>query len=137
MVHSCSVRSRRFEPERLPREGELVQITAILIALAVSAASVHTAFRDGHHASARGHEMAQVYCARCHSIDRRGESPNPKAPPFRTLITRFPLENLEEALAEGISVGHQGPEMPEFRFSPTQIEDLLSYIRSLRPHEQP
>jgi cytochrome c len=113
------------------QEEQVVRETTILVLLAVSAVPALATFRDARGARARGHEIAQMHCARCHSIGRHGTSRNAKAPAFRTLVTKFPLDNLEEALAEGISVGHQGPEMPEFRFSPAQIEDLLNYIRSL------
>jgi hypothetical protein len=41
------------------------------------------------------------------------------------------VENLSEALAEGIIVGH--PEMPRFELTPHQIEDFLSYLKSLEP----
>jgi len=51
------------------------------------------------------------------------------APPFRTLHNRYPVETLEEALAEGIVTAH--PTMPEFRFEPDQIEDFIAFLRSL------
>ena len=43
--------------------------------------------------------------------------------------TRYPVENLEEALAEGIVTGH--PTMPEFRLDPDQIENLIAYLKTL------
>ena len=58
-----------------------------------------------------------------------GTSPYPEAPPFRDLHRRYPIESLAEALAEGISTGH--PAMPEFVATPTQIDAILSYIKSL------
>jgi cytochrome c len=79
----------------------------------------------------RGQAIARAHCARCHAIDRHGESPNPKAPPFRLLHRRFPLEQIEEALAEGIMVGHNGPEMPQFVLGPGQINDLIAYIHTI------
>jgi hypothetical protein len=60
-----------------------------------------------------GRELARANCARCHSIERSGESPIKSAPPFRSLHQRYPVEYLEEALAEGIVTGH--PDMTEFR----------------------
>ena len=41
----------------------------------------------------------------------------------------YPVESLEEALAEGISTGH--PTMPEFRLDPDQIGDVIAYLKSL------
>jgi len=80
-------------------------------------------------AEQRGKTFALTNCARCHSIDRVTESPLKIAPPFRTLHKRYPVETLAEALAEGIVTGH--PTMPEFRLEPDQINDLLSYLKSL------
>jgi cytochrome c len=81
---------------------------------------------------ARGRKIAEANCGRCHAIGRTGESPNPASPPFRTLAGKYPLENLEEALAEGIVVGHGGLDMPRFRFAPAQIEALLTYLASIQ-----
>jgi cytochrome c len=80
-------------------------------------------------AEQRGKTFALNNCARCHSIDRVTESPLKIAPPFRTLHLRYPIENLGEALAEGISTGH--PTMPEAPLDPDQIHDLLSYLKTL------
>lgn len=76
----------------------------------------------------RGRALAQANCARCHAIGAEGESPLTQAPPFRSLHRRYPVENLAEALAEGIKVAHP---MPEFRLEPGQIEDLIAYLKSL------
>jgi mono/diheme cytochrome c family protein len=78
----------------------------------------------------RGQFFARTNCARCHSIDKVTESPLRIAPPFRTLHKRYPIEALEEAFAEGISTGH--PTMPEFQLEPDQINDLLSFMRTLQ-----
>lgn len=80
-------------------------------------------------AAQRGLVLARTYCARCHSIDRVTASPLAIAPPFRTLHKKYPVENLEESLAEGISTGH--PTMPEFRFDPGQVNDLIAFLKTL------
>lgn len=80
----------------------------------------------------RGRAIAKENCARCHAIGRSGESPNPKSPPFRRLGKKYPLGDLEEALAEGIVVGHRGGEMPRFELSPQQIEALIAYLASVQ-----
>jgi cytochrome c len=77
----------------------------------------------------RGANLAHANCARCHSIDKVTESPFKLAPPFRTLRERYPVEDLEEPLAEGIVTGH--PNMPEFRFGPDQIGDFIAFLKSL------
>ncbi len=88
---------------------------------------------DGARAEAegvqRGREFAGANCARCHSIERAGESPLKPAPPFRTLHQRYPVEYLEESLAEGMVTGH--PDMPEFRLEPDQIADFIDFLKSL------
>ncbi|GGI32988.1 c-type cytochrome [Bradyrhizobium guangdongense] len=81
-------------------------------------------------AEQRGKSYARVNCARCHAIDRRSDSPLKMAPPFRTLHQRYPIDTLEEALAEGIYTGHA--DMPAFELDPDQIHDLLSYLKTLQ-----
>ena len=77
----------------------------------------------------RGRVIAEKNCARCHAVGATGESPLKPAPPFRDLPQRYPVENLAEALAEGIVTGHSA--MPEFTFQPNEIDALLTYIASL------
>lgn len=79
-----------------------------------------------------GLALVDENCSRCHAVGQTGDSPNPDAPPFRGFSTKWPLENLEEALAEGIVVGHQGIEMPEFEFEPEQITDIIAYLGTLK-----
>jgi len=76
-----------------------------------------------------GRDIAQEHCARCHGVGRVDDSPLPQAPPFRRLHERYPVEQLAEAFAEGIVVGHT--EMPVFEFEPAQVEALLAYFKSL------
>jgi mono/diheme cytochrome c family protein len=73
-----------------------------------------------------GRKIAEAECSPCHAIGKEGASPLAQAPPFRTFVDKWPVEHLQEALAEGISVGH-GP-MPEFIFEPAQISDLIAYL---------
>lgn len=77
----------------------------------------------------RGLAFARANCATCHAIDRSSESPLKAAPPFRSLHNKYPVENLAEALAEGISTGH--PVMPEFSLAPAQIGDLIAFLKTL------
>ncbi len=80
---------------------------------------------------ADGQAFAEANCARCHAIGREGDSPLAEAPPFRDLHTLYPIESLAEAFAEGIVTGH--PDMPEFELDAQQIDDVLSYLKSLSP----
>jgi mono/diheme cytochrome c family protein len=80
-------------------------------------------------AAQRGLVIVRTNCSRCHAIGKIGDSPLPIAPPFRTLHARYPVEDLEEPLAEGIVTGH--PTMPEFRFDPGQVGDIIAYLKTL------
>jgi len=77
-----------------------------------------------------GRQFAERNCARCHAIGQTGGSPLAEAPPFRTFEKRWPLENIEEALAEGIDVGHA--DMPEFELTPRQIRDFIGYLETIQ-----
>lgn len=98
------------------------------LALALPAAWVGSSQAQSP-AERRGQTFVRTNCARCHSIDKVSPSPLTSAPPFRTLHLRYPVETLEEALAEGIVTGH--PAMPEFRLDPGQIGDVIAFLKSL------
>ena len=78
----------------------------------------------------RGEALLQRDCARCHAIGKTGTSPHKQAPPFRILGKRYPIESLEEALAEGIVSGH--PDMPEFQFDPDDVGAIIAYLKSIQ-----
>lgn len=87
-----------------------------------------TAVRAGGNVR-RGEVIALANCARCHAIGRVDSSPLAEAPPFRELHRRYPVDDLSEALAEGIVTGH--PTMPEFRLAPDEAESLIAYLKTL------
>ncbi len=78
----------------------------------------------------KGEVLLRDNCSRCHAIGKEGESPHPPAPPFRTLSSKYPIENLSESLAEGIVSGH--PDMPIFVFSPHDVEAIVQYLQSIQ-----
>jgi mono/diheme cytochrome c family protein len=80
-------------------------------------------------AAQRGFRFVQTHCAQCHAIGKVGGSPLGIAPPFRELHLRYPVESLEEALAEGIMTGH--PSMPQFRLDPGEINSVIAYLKTL------
>ena len=80
-------------------------------------------------AEQRGKNFVVTNCSRCHAVDKVSQSPLKIAPPFRDLHLKYPIETLQESLAEGIYTGH--PAMPTFRLEPDQINDVLSYLKSL------
>jgi mono/diheme cytochrome c family protein len=106
----------------------------VLILVAALSAIATVAHAQSADVRSRGRLLVQRYCASCHSIERQGQSPNAAAPPFRDLHVRYRVDNLAEALAEGILVGH--PAMPEMRFPPDDVKAILAYIKSIQSHEQ-
>jgi mono/diheme cytochrome c family protein len=98
-----------------------------LLLLAAPAAAQRGVTAGGD--AARGEAFARQNCAACHAIGRSGASPRREAPRFRDLHRRYPVEQLAEALAEGIGTGHE--EMPEFQLDPPAIADVLAWLRGL------
>ncbi|MFH1805329.1 MAG: c-type cytochrome [Pseudomonadota bacterium] len=90
----------------------------------------------------QGRTIAQTTCLNCHTEFAGDPAPNPavpNAPPLASFGQKWPLENLQEALAEGITVGHDATMMPEFSLAPETIADLLAYLGDLttRANSQP
>jgi mono/diheme cytochrome c family protein len=106
-------------------------MTTILITLAtfMGAFVITTTSQAEEPLDQRGRTFAQTNCASCHEIGPTGESPLRIAPPFRTLHLRYPIEDLEESLAEGIRTAH--PAMPQFQLDSAQIGDLIAYLKAL------
>ena len=77
----------------------------------------------------RGEAFATANCAQCHAVGRTGTSPLAAAPVLRDIHRRYPVSQLAEALAEGITSGHST--MPEFQLNQPQIADLLAYLTTL------
>ena len=99
----------------------------LLVALLVLPAAA-SAQPDGP--VARGRAIVQRNCGMCHAIARGGRSPNAAAPPFRDLSTNYAIDDLAEALSEGILTKH--PAMPEFRFEPREVRDIIAYLKSVQ-----
>lgn len=111
-----------------------MKTSALIVAIlagAMFAANAASA-RQARGPQARGKAVAENLCGPCHATGRSGASPLRNAPPLRTLSTRYPLENLEEAFAEGIMVTHKGQDMPPFELQPRTISDLIAYLRSVQ-----
>ena len=106
-------------------------LAASIIAVGFSAVQGHA---DENNLAAEGKELAQKHCARCHAVDRDDQSALRAAPPLRTFASKWPLESLEEALAEGIVTGH--PDMPVFQFKPPQIAALIEYLHEIADKAQ-
>ena len=81
-------------------------------------------------AAVRGQQLAAGACASCHAISSAGESPMAEATPFREIVHRYPLNQLEEAFGEGLVTGH--PAMPAYVFRASEIDDLIAYLETVK-----
>jgi cytochrome c len=113
----------------MARSTSLHHAQAALVAACAVIGSPLPASAQMSPAAQRGLAYVRVHCAQCHSVDKVTPSPLKIAPPFRTLHERYPVESLQEALAEGIRTGH--PTMPEFRLDPGQVGDVIAYLKTL------
>src|SRR5450755_2886003 len=68
---------------------------AILLVLALVFIAVRPAAADKGLAD-KGEVLVRENCSRCHAIGKEGDSPHPPAPPFRTLSSKYPVEDLAE-----------------------------------------
>ena len=75
---------------------------------------------------AAGHAVAEKFCAACHAIKPGQKSKHRLALTFPAIANRYSVWGLQEALAEGILVGHG--DMPKFIFAPEEINNLLTYM---------
>ena len=106
---------------------------SFIVMLGIASFSISTVARAADGDPKRGHAIAKKYCSPCHAVEaKQKKSPVADAPPFSTFASKWPLEDIEEALAEGIMVGHEGVQMPVFELDPPSIEDLIAYLRSIQ-----
>jgi cytochrome c len=118
--------ARRF------RTNARIALVALGIALLLGLATASAAEKD---LTDKGEVLVKENCSRCHAIGKEGNSPHPEAPPFRTLSSRYPVEDLSESLAEGIVSGH--PDMPIFVFNAADVEAIIDYLNSIQEKPSP
>lgn len=104
---------------------------ALGLALALALGAGPSSAEDA--AVARGRDLVQRNCGVCHAIGAKDASPNPAAPAFRELHKRYPIDDLAEALAEGILTGH--PQMPEFSFPPDDVNAIIDYLKGIQTRQ--
>ena len=122
---------------RVRGRGALAAAAGAVLLLGLAAAPAEAVEKD---LTDKGEALVKENCSRCHAIGKEGDSPHPEAPPFRTLSSKYPVEDLAESLAEGIVSGH--PDMPIFVFSPHDVEAIIEYLESIQdapapPAEEP
>lgn len=98
-------------------------ISLLALLLLASAAQAQDPVRHGR-------ALVGEFCSRCHAVARFGKSPNPAAPPFRTLGRIFDLDQFPRLLERGIASGH--PDMPEFKFNADDARAVRAYLRSIQ-----
>ena len=74
----------------------------------------------------RGFRLVTFHCARCHAVDKVGESPLAHAPALRTLHLKYPVSDLQRPLSQGVH-----PDMPRFQFEAGQVADIMAYLKTL------
>jgi mono/diheme cytochrome c family protein len=78
----------------------------------------------------RGQHLAKAYCASCHAIGKEPTDADSGVPAFRNIAKDDPQNNLDEAFGRAILSSHPG--MPQFAPTPSNMADLLAYLRSVQ-----
>jgi mono/diheme cytochrome c family protein len=110
-------------------------LAAAMCLTACAAPPVHTQVESGvsqQDMISDGREIAQSQCSSCHAIGASDESPDLHAPKFRTILTRYHADVLQQELMEGIQVAHP---MPQFQMNPVSVDALIAYLQSIQKHE--
>ena len=113
------------------RAGSKLTAVAVFVAGSLAVQGASGAAAQETRLAQRGKAILSEKCARCHAVGRTDASPLKEAPPFRAVARKYPVDQLAEALAEGIVTGH--PAMPEFTFAPREVAAILAYLRTLAP----
>ena len=78
--------------------------------------------------AAAGAEIARTWCRNCHVIDGSAIEASDAVPSFPAIAKR--PGTTEDGLRSFITVPHR---MPNFQLTPQQIDDVATYILSLKP----
>jgi cytochrome c len=81
-----------------------------------------------------GRALLERNCGRCHAVAPGTESPRQQAPNLTIVLQSYPAERLASELTEGIRPRH--PEMPQVRFSPSEIASIYYYLHGKRPESE-
>jgi mono/diheme cytochrome c family protein len=106
----------------------MTRLLTILIALLVLVPALSVA--RAQDPVRQGRQLVKEFCARCHSIGRRGRSPHADAPPLRYMGRTYDLDEFPRTLERGISSNH--PDMPEFKFSEENARVVRDYLRTIQ-----
>jgi mono/diheme cytochrome c family protein len=113
---------------KLDKESEMMsRLAAMGVVLCLAGCTL--AAEPENPLASDGRDIAEAQCAGCHAVGAYGDSPNPAAPEFRTILSRYRADVLEEELIAGIRVTHP---MPEFQFNPQGADALIAYLQSIQ-----
>ena len=101
-----------------------ISFLALCVLFCGMASPAHTQTAD----AAAGEAYAEKVCAPCHAIHRTGLSPEPTAPPFRTVAATPGMT--ETALRVWLSTSH--PTMPNIVVEPQDMDNVIAYISTLK-----
>ena len=104
-------------------------LPTILIALIVALPVLDTV-AQAQDPVRHGRALVKEFCARCHSVGRRGRSPRAAAPPLRYTGRTYDLDEFPRTLERGISSNH--PAMPEFKFNHQDARAVRAYLRTIQ-----
>lgn len=105
------------------------QLLCSALAIIIGSIPMAAAAGSSTYEIGEGRKLLKERCGSCHGTAHGELSQHADAPTFPEVVKRYPPETLEEALAEGIVVGH--PDMPIFHFSPTQVGQIVAFLKSL------
>jgi mono/diheme cytochrome c family protein len=78
----------------------------------------------------RGLAFARARCSACHAVGAAQLSANPEAPPFEAVVNTPGLTSA--TLGSWLRNAHNFPEVMNFAIQPDQIDDLASYMLTLK-----
>ncbi len=108
------------------RIGWKPQSIAMAIAFAFAAGGAGPAVAGD---PAAGKEIATRICSKCHAVGPEGASPNPAALPFRALAANSVIN--DSTFRQLWRAPHSA--MTDIKLDDRQLDDLVSYVLSLRP----
>lgn len=108
------------------------KICLALLMISACSTAGHALDREQQH----GKALLETLCGRCHAVGTRGRSPDADAPPFRTFGDDKLYDNdFGQRLQDGLTTIH--PQMPTFRFSRSDAEAAVNYLKSIQGHKPP
>jgi mono/diheme cytochrome c family protein len=90
--------------------------------------SVLAATGDAWAEAAKGETLSQSWCSQCHAVKPNQSSTNPAAPRFADLAAEPSIT--EYSLRVFLKTPH--PTMPNIIIKPDDMDDIVSYILSLK-----